>query len=67
MTKTVQNRVLKWIFAGIAAGAFTAAGIFIGKMSILGATPGVFLRMACFGVLGIMMFWGALRYQGERS
>jgi hypothetical protein len=49
----------RWIFTLIAIGAFIACGIFIGKLSIEGVTALRLLQAIAFGILGLLMFWGA--------
>jgi len=49
----------RWIFAVIAIGGLLASGLFLGIMSVEGYN---FLRLAQalgFGVVGLVMFWGA--------
>jgi hypothetical protein len=49
----------RWIFAVIAIGSLLAAGIFLGILSVEGASTARVLQFAGFGLLGLIMFWGA--------
>ncbi len=49
----------RWLFAVIAIGAFIAMGIYIGIMSVEGATNNHLIKVSAFGIVGILMFWGA--------
>lgn len=50
----------KGLFAVLAIGGFLACGIFIGIMSVEGLTGLRLAQATGFGLLGLMMFWGAL-------
>jgi hypothetical protein len=50
----------RWLFALIAIGGLLASGIYIGIMSLEGITGARFIQAAAYGVLGLLMFWGAL-------
>jgi hypothetical protein len=54
-----KNRVPWWLFGIIAIGALLASGIYLGVMSAEGATGRGIAQAAGFGVLGLIMFWGA--------
>jgi hypothetical protein len=55
----IKNRVPWWLFAVIASGALVASGIYVRIMSVEGATGAHVARAAGFGVLGLIMLWGA--------
>jgi hypothetical protein len=48
-----------WLFAIIAIGALLASGIYLGIMSVEGFTGTHMVQAVGFGVLGLIMFWGA--------
>lgn len=58
MTNKTHRMPPWWLFALISIGAFIAAGIFIGIMSIEGITTLKFIQTVVFGILGLIMFWG---------
>jgi hypothetical protein len=49
----------RWLFALIAIGGLVACGIYIGILSVEGFTSMRFVQAAGFGILGLIMFWGA--------
>ena len=53
----------RMLFAVIAVGGLVAAGIFLGILSVEGVTPERIVQAAGFGLLGLMMLWGALQGQ----
>ncbi len=54
-----KNKFPRWIFAVIAIGGLLAAGIFLGIMSVEGFTGPRIIQASGFGLLGLLMFWGA--------
>ena len=50
----------KWLFACLAIGGLLASGIYIGIISVEGLTGIRLVQAAGFGILGLLMFWGAL-------
>jgi hypothetical protein len=56
-----KNRVPWWLFGIIAVGALLASGIYVGIMSVEGVTGIRLVEAIGFGVLGLIMFWGATR------
>lgn len=50
----------KAAFTLLACGAFWASGIYLGKITLAGATFDLGLRAAAFAALGLLMVWGAL-------
>lgn len=52
--------ILKWIFGLIAIGASCACGIYLGILSVEGASNGLLIRIVGFGALSLVMAWGAL-------
>jgi hypothetical protein len=55
----MKNRVPWWLFALIAAGALLASGIYTGIMSVEGTTTTHVVQAIAFGLLGLIMLWGA--------
>ena len=60
MEKISKESFPRWLFAILATGGLVASGIFIGIMSVEGFTGVRLLQAAGFGILGLLMFWGAL-------
>jgi hypothetical protein len=54
-----KNRVPWWLYAIIAAGALLASGIYLGHMSVEGFTGVRTVQATGFGILGLIMLWGA--------
>ena len=62
----MQHRVPWWLFALIAVGALVASGIYLGILSVERVSAGHIVRAAAFGLLGLVMLWGAIhRHAGE--
>ena len=61
----IKNRVPWWLFAIIATGALLASGIYLGITSVEGFTGIRILQAAGFGLLGLIMFWGAIHSRWE--
>ena len=61
MEKTNKASFPKWLFAIIAIGALIACGIFIGILSVEGFTILRSIQAVGFGILGLIMFWGAIQ------
>jgi hypothetical protein len=55
-TKTLP----RWIFTLLSIGGAWASGIYLGKITIEGASMGLLIPVIGFAVLGLMMAWGAL-------
>jgi hypothetical protein len=60
MESTKRNSFPRWIFAVSAVGALIASGIFIGIMSIEGVAGLRLAQAVGFGIVGLIMFWGAI-------
>jgi hypothetical protein len=60
MEKTEKGSFPQWLFAILAIGGLVASGIYIGITSVEGITAMRLVQVAGFGVLGLLMFWGAL-------
>jgi hypothetical protein len=50
----------RWLFSILAVGALVACGIYLGMIRVEGVSTGHVIRAAGFGVLGLLMLWGAL-------
>jgi hypothetical protein len=55
-----NRRPPQWLFTVVAAGGFWASGVYVGMMRAGDATSGGIARAAAFGILGVLMLWGAL-------
>ncbi len=51
----------RWIYAIIAIGGLMASGIFLGIMSIEGFTDMRLAQAAGYGIMALLMFWGAIK------
>ena len=60
MNKAEKGSFPRWLFAILAIGGLMASGIYLGIMSIEGFTNVRLAQTACFGIMGLIMFWGAL-------
>ena len=58
--KNQKGSFPKWLFAVLTVCGLLASGIYIGIMTVEGATDLRLLQAAGFGLLGLLMFWGAL-------
>jgi hypothetical protein len=58
-----KNRVPWWLYALIAIGALLASGIYLGILSVEGCTGLRMVEAAGFGLLGLIMLWGATHRQ----
>jgi len=58
-----KQRFPRWLFVVIAVGGLLASGLFLGILSVEGATTARILQTAGFGLLGLVMLWGALNGQ----
>jgi hypothetical protein len=58
-----KNRVPWWLYALIAIGALLASGIYLGILSVEGFTGLRMVEAAGFGLLGLIMLWGATHRQ----
>jgi hypothetical protein len=55
----------RWLFAILAIGGLLASGIYIGIMSVEGFAGMRLVQAAAFGLLGLLMFWGAIQPPAE--
>lgn len=60
MKETRDRSFPRWLFAIIAICGLLASGIYVGVMSVEGFTGIRLFQAAGFGILGLLMFWGAL-------
>ena len=49
----------RWIFLLLSVGGTWASGIYLGKITIEGASIGLLIPMISFGVMSLIMVWGA--------
>jgi hypothetical protein len=63
MNKNEKQSFPRWAFAMLAVGGLLASGIFIGIMSVEGYTNVRLVEAVGFGIMGLLMFWGA--YSGR--
>jgi hypothetical protein len=61
MGKTGKQSFPRWLFTIIAIGGLLVSGIFLGIMSVEGFTGIRLSQAAGFGILGLIMFWGAIQ------
>ena len=60
--KNSEKRTLpRWVFAIIAIGGLLASGIYLGIISAEGVTSIRLVEAIGFGLLGLIMFWGAIQ------
>ena len=62
-----EKRVPWWLFGVISIGALVATGIYVGIMSVEGTTGIRLAAAAGFGLLGLIMFWGATHQGSDGS
>jgi hypothetical protein len=56
-----RNRIPpRWMFLLLSIGGAWASGIYLGKISIEGASTALLIPMIGFAALGLIMAWGAL-------
>jgi hypothetical protein len=48
------------MFLLLSVGGGWASGIYLGKITIEGTSTGLLIPMISFGVMGLIMAWGAL-------
>jgi hypothetical protein len=56
-----EGRVPWWLFAAIAIGALLASGVSVGIISAAGYTTRHLAQAIGFGLLGLLMFWAAIK------
>ncbi len=50
----------RWMFLLLSVGGAWASGIYLGKITIEGASTGLLVPMIGFGVVGLAMAWGSV-------
>lgn len=50
----------RWAFLILSIGGAWASGIYLGKMTIEGSSTGSLIPAISFGVMSLLMAWGAL-------
>ena len=61
MKNTEKHTFPRWIFTVIAIGGLMASGIYLGIISVEGVTSIRLVEAIGFGLLGLIMFWGAIQ------
>jgi hypothetical protein len=61
MKNSEKHTFPRWIFAVIAIGGLMASGIYLGIISVEGVTSIRLVEAIGFGLLGLIMFWGAIQ------
>jgi len=59
MNKNDKSYFPRWLFAILAVGGLLASGIYIGIMSVESYTILRLVQAVGFGIMGLLMFWGA--------
>jgi hypothetical protein len=60
MEKSRVQTFPRWAFMLLSIGGAWASGIYLGKISIAGASTGLLVPVIGFGLMGFLMAWGAL-------
>ena len=60
MERKRAKAVPRWIFILLSIGGAWASGIYLGKITIEGASTGLLVPVIGFGLMGFLMAWGAL-------
>jgi hypothetical protein len=63
MKNSEKHTLPRWVFAIIAIGGLMASGIYLGIISVEGVTSIRLVEATGFGLLGLIMFWGAIQHQ----
>jgi len=50
----------RWMFLLLTIGGAWASGVYLGKITIEGASTGLLIPMISFGVMSLIMAWGAI-------
>lgn len=53
----------RWMFLLLALGGAWASGIYLGKITIVGASSGLLIPTLAFAAMALLMGWGA--YAGQ--
>jgi len=59
MNSEQKGKFPRWLFAVIAIGGLLASGIFIGILLVEGYSSMRLIEALGFGIVGLLMFWGA--------
>ena len=60
MVERASARFPRWLFAILAVGGLVASGLYIGMMRVEGSSTGGIVRVAAYGIFGLLMMWGAV-------
>jgi hypothetical protein len=61
MEKATTQSFPRWLFAILAIGGLLASGIYLGIMSVEGYAGAHLAQAIGFGLMGLVMFWGAIQ------
>lgn len=50
----------RWMFLLLSIGGAWASGIYLGKITIEGASTGLLIPLISFGLMAFLMAWGAI-------
>ncbi|NIM95008.1 MAG: hypothetical protein GTO18_15010 [Anaerolineales bacterium] len=50
----------RWMLLLLSIGGAWASGIYLGKITIEGASTSLLVPMICFGAMALIMGWGAI-------
>jgi hypothetical protein len=60
MEKSQAKVLPRWIFTLLAIGGAWASGVYLGKITIEGASTEFLIPVVAFGLMALLMTWGAL-------
>ena len=60
MNSSKEQNLPRWAFTLLAVGTAWASGNYLGKLSIVGATSSLLIPLAGFGLIALIMGWGAV-------
>jgi hypothetical protein len=60
MERNRAKALPRWIFTLLSIGGAWASGIYLGKITIEGASTRFLVPVIGFGLMGFLMAWGAL-------
>lgn len=61
MEKSTKQSFPRWLFSTLAVGGLLATGIYLGIMSVQGFEAIRLAQAAGYGLMGLIMFWGAIQ------
>lgn len=60
MDNSKEKNLPRWAFTLLAVGTAWASGIYLGKISIAGTSSSLLIPLIAFGLVALIMGWGAL-------